>query len=193
MGTQLNPVYPQMFHKWISDVAMTWEAGLSNRDPKADPGGLTNKGITWATFLRLAPKVLGTVDKKRFYGLTWDDVAALAYQGYWIPGAIETVKSDPIKVILMDADFNGGGIHSLGYPSIDALNKANPKPETVIANRLNWYKSLKNWPQNQHGWTNRLVDMQKKLTGIQGIIDHNLPLSIFLVILGVIIVLKVSS
>lgn len=193
MGT-LNQIYPPAFRVWKDQVAKKWEGELSDRDKKADPGGLTNKGITWVKYLEYAPSVLGTNSKERFFALSDDDVDKIAYQKYWLTNRIDSIKDDKIKVVAMDSVFNGGGIHSLGYPSIDALNKANPTAQQVIANRLAWYKSLKNWPQNKNGWTNRLVDMQTKLTGLSKIASENSGVVvIFFILVATFTFLKIKN
>lgn len=182
--------YPQNFINWAKTVlSKAIEGGISNRSLKDDPGGLTNRGVTFSVFKRVAKKTLGiepTVEN--FYKLTEPQAQAIGYADYWLANHTDKVK--PIyQIIYMDSVWHGGGIKSLGYADINSLNNSNATIQQIGINRLNYLKKLKNWEANKNGWINRL-------TAITGISSKNLTtgnISITLLVLIVIFLILIQT
>jgi lysozyme family protein len=155
-------MYTREFETWFREVLQVWERGISNRPTSQDPGGYTVNGITWNTWKNQGAKLLGkpaTVDA--LSKITWEDVKKLAYLLYWVPGRVELVKRPDMQIIYADSLWHGGGIKSMGYPNLSALNADKTVSiDTVINRRMAYLKSLKNWEPNKNGWTNRLNSLK---------------------------------
>jgi len=151
-----------IFENWFDGIIRKWEGGIANRPAAEDPGGYTNHGITISTWQNGGAKLLGkpaTVDA--LSKITWDDAKKIAYQMYWIRNGVNNVKNKAFRPIVMDSFWLGGGMKSLGYNSITALNNAvNETVEKLYQKRLLFLQKLSNWNYNKGGWTSRLNDIK---------------------------------
>lgn len=146
------------FESWFTNVIRKWEGGSAERDPKDDPGGFTRHGVTIGYWQQKAASILGKPPTREALNqITWEDAKKIAYQGFWLGRKINTIKNAAFRPVVADTYWLGGGITSLGYPSIAALNIA--KFETVKGlydKRLAHLKKLSNWSANKNGWKNRM-------------------------------------
>jgi len=146
----------------------------------------TNKGITWSTFKRVAPKFGYKIDCATFISMP-DDLWFKIYKNeYWDTVGGDKIKSQAIAELMADKAFNGYSIKDIqeyinkkGYQAstlqqrVDALNDLTKKNEKqlyqdLVEIRKNYYISLRQ-PSNIEGWLNRLDDITDR--GIQLIQD----------------------
>lgn len=177
----------------IRPLIVKWEGGLSRH--KSDTASAlpapwtyngyndwhTNKGVTYATFLGLAPKIGYSITPDNFFTMPdtiWD---AIFKVGYWNPWNLDELKSQAIADIIVCFAWGSGvtgsfnsikkylatkGINvSNTSQAVDALNKIsflNEKKifEELISWREQFFKSL-NQPIFLRGWLNRLNDIKQ--------------------------------
>lgn len=177
----------------IRSLVLKWEGGLSNNpsdtassNPAPWPyngqtGWHTNKGITYTTFVNLAPKLGYAVTPLNFFTMPdaiWDMIFA---NGYWNPWNLNNMNSQAIADLIGDMAW-GSGIYgsfssikkylaTKGYANINttadavsAINKLSMSNEQkifleLIDWRTNFFKSL-GQPQFLTGWLNRLNDIK---------------------------------
>lgn len=148
----------EAFKAWFNEVIRKWEGGTAERDIKADSGGLTRHGVTIGYWINKAHKIVGKPPTREgLMSISWNDAEKIAYQDFWLSKKINTIANKSFRPIVADTYWLGGGISSLGYPSIAALN--NNKLETargLYNKRLAHLKNLSNWDYNKNGWTNRM-------------------------------------
>jgi hypothetical protein len=84
------------------------EGGYVNHS--SDPGGATNKGITFKTFKRYSEDLLGVKptlgNLKR---LTENQASAIYEEGYWNPSGAKGISDKQIAWLYYDTYLNGGG------------------------------------------------------------------------------------
>lgn len=86
---------------------LRFEGGYVN-DP-ADPGGATNKGITFATFRRHAQALLGVAPSLETLRALTDAQAAVLYRRlYWDPLHGDAISLQPLAEIVFDFYVNAG-------------------------------------------------------------------------------------
>lgn len=152
---------------------LKWEGGFVNHP--ADPGGATNRGITFNLFKQYA-KSLGfmpTVDAlknmteaqaKTIYKVHfWDKMRGLEFKDQSVANitfdAFVNCGYSGIKLVQRVAGTEDDGI--IGVNSLAAINGANPKSlfDSIKAERINYYKNLADRkPQMAvflKGWLNR--------------------------------------
>lgn len=153
---------------------LKWEGGFVNHP--ADPGGATNRGITFNLFKQYA-KSLGfmpTVDAlknmtevqaKSIYKVHfWDKMRGLEFKDQSVANitfdAFVNCGYNGIKIVQRMAGTNDDGI--IGPNSLTAINGANPKVlfDSIKEERVNYYKDLaERKPQMGvflRGWLNRV-------------------------------------
>lgn len=149
------------------------EGGEANRPKKADPGGLTNKGITWKTYNayrdskgleRRSVKLIEDHEVLEIYkGQFWDLV-----RGDDLPSGLDwavfdfAVNSGPgtaVKHLQRVLGCNVDGI--VGYATLHAVEIADTIKtiEHLCDARLRFMKSLKNWKYNP-GWPIRVAEVR---------------------------------
>jgi lysozyme family protein len=174
-------------YKEYVPFVLRWEGGVSN-DP-ADTGGLTNKGITRATFDTLALKVLGKLPtSNNFYALT-DQEAGLFVRHFWNKATgNNSIKSQPIAETitgwywgsgsrglrnfqkLLNEKFNAGlkVDGAIGPASVAAINAQNESKLFYAAAdaRADYFRAIVNNNSSQskflRGWLNRLNDFKQR-------------------------------
>ena len=93
------------------------EGGLSKNPndnasayPVPDGSGYhTNKGVTWLTFVNLAPKIGYAVSPKLFYEMPSDLWGQIFKQGYWNQFLGDTISAQAVANMFADGFWIGGG------------------------------------------------------------------------------------
>ncbi len=139
-------------------ITARWEGGLS--DDKADPGGLTWKGVStpagaeWRARQGLAPK---PVNK-------WSDAEIRAFYvgGYW-----NAIKGDMLEAGVdlagYDAAVNSGVGRARNWLA-DAVPKGDgmDRIKAICDRRLSFLHGLKTWSHFGKGWAKRVADIEAK-------------------------------
>jgi lysozyme family protein len=116
--------------------------------------------------------------------LTAPQAKYIAYSEYWINRGV-TSALPQYRTILADSFFLGGGVKSLGYTTISALNLAKPSLSVIANNRLKYLQGLKNWEANKNGWLKRLQNITNNSIKFT---SENLGVStIILLVLGLVL------
>lgn len=174
-------------YKKLVPFILRWEGGKVN-DPD-DRGGLTNKGITRATFVELSQKVLGIAPTiANFNNLTSDQAAKFIKYYFDIATYNNSIKNEEIAFIITNwfwGSGRGGLIQfqkmlnskfgtnltvdgEIGPKTINAINSINAKLlyNEAIKWRANFFKQIAaNDPSQKkflNGWLNRLNDFVNK-------------------------------
>jgi len=157
--------YDKGFETWFKTIFVKnkHEGGIADRDKKADPGGLTNKGITWKYFVAENwGKYIGkTSDSKTFYALSDNEVKTIAYNAFYKRFGLQNLKSEQLKPLAMDTVWGSGSLKSLGASTVSGLNQLILNGKTMNqfkSDRKNWLQKLKNAKHNP-GWFVRLDDV----------------------------------
>lgn len=171
---------------WIKKV----EGGLSKAqtdsarfDPVPDGSGYhTNKGITWATFRNLAPKLGYPAEIPLFYKMPVELWTQIFKRGYWDAIYGDKIKSQAIADVLVDFAWGAGPGRAIEYlqKAINAvsagkitvdgkmgpqtLTATNSRNETSLFNKLaelkmRYYMNLKGQEANKEGWADRLEEL----------------------------------
>jgi lysozyme family protein len=151
------------------------EGGFVNNP--ADPGGMTNLGVTKKTYEAWVNR---TVDEAEMRGLTPDAVAPLYKSNYW-----DRVVGDQLPVgvdyCLFDCAVNSGPSQAvkflqralnvvvdgvLGQQTIAAASQrdASELIEQFCQERLQFMQSLSTWPTFGKGWQRRVEEVQTTAT-----------------------------
>lgn len=163
-GADCSRIVPFILH---------WEGGYAKLP--SDPGGETNKGITWATWMK-------------FYGRTYNEFLKMPADkwthiykvGYWDAMRCDEIKSQKVAEVLAEWCWLSGakiptknvqrllGLKDdaqLGDETLNAINTANEKQlyENLIATRYKYiaripYHSPSNWAYID-GWLNRMTGL----------------------------------
>lgn len=159
------------FNRVIDDL-LTIEGGFSNRPTKADPGGPTKNGITLETFRAWRGKPhLSSVDLEK---IEVEEVIEIYRSQFWntvrgddLPTGVDwavfdfSVNSGPGRAVLTLQELlqvKQDGI--IGVMTLSAIKSYSGGEFELIANlsdaRLQFMKTLQNWPYNKNGWTQRV-------------------------------------
>ena len=147
------------------------EGGFVNNP--ADPGGMTNLGVTKKTYEAWVNR---TVDEAEMRGLTPDDVAPLYQRNYWDKVAANSLPVG-VDYCLFDTAVNSGPSQAvkfiqralnvvvdgvLGQQTIAAANQRDAAEliEQFCEERLQFMQSLKTWPTFGRGWQRRVEEVQ---------------------------------
>lgn len=153
------------FQTWYKIVRKK-EGLISDRPLNQDAGGLTNRGITFKTYLseKLYKHIGKSPSEADFRRITDEEAQKIAYLGFWVPYKIDNIKDKFRKVLLMDSIFNGGGLRSLGFDTYKALNDSTLSPKDLALRRWNYYKKVPSFKYNKNGWLSRL-NLLLEITG----------------------------
>lgn len=176
------------FDKIIDTLIDVIEKGFSNRPKKADPGGPTNLGITLKTLRAWRnDKTLGIADVQ---ALTKDEAIEIYRAQYWNP-----IRGDELPLgvdwAVFDFAVNSGpgravrelqellrvkqdGI--IGLITLNAIRNYPGREHKLIADysqaRLDFMKTLSNWPYNKNGWTKRVKKVMSESQSLRILKDH---------------------
>jgi lysozyme family protein len=158
------------------------EGGVADRPLKDDPGGLTNKGVTWRVYdeYRLAKGL----KKRSVRYITNAEVHEIYERQYWwpimgddLPAGLDwavfdfAVNSGPgraVKELQRILGVNVDG--AVGFLTLAAVNRSNiPSLIEVYCNRrLTFMRGLKNWGANKNGWTRRVNEVKAHALALYG-------------------------
>lgn len=171
----------------IYDHINKWEGGLVNNP--ADPGGLTNRGITLTTFKNLAPKLLGIEGNADNLRALTDDQWKIIIKWFWDQVCGDEINDQCIANIIMDWYWGSGDWaisnvvrvlnNNYGYSIedkrvnakmtqeiIDAINAQDPVDlyKNLYNQRIAYYNNIVQASPSLSvflkGWTNRANDLQ---------------------------------
>jgi len=151
------------FDLYFDNVIKKWEGGTGERPANEDTGGLTVHGVTIGYWLNGANKIVNKpATRAGLLSLTWDEAKKISKIDFWDKRKINTILNPALRPFVSDAYWLGGGLASLGFSSISALNRSIFTTPTDLYNaRMKYLRSLKNWEYNKNGWTNRINDVLK--------------------------------
>lgn len=154
------------------------EGGLANRPKKADPGGLTNFGVTQKTYDAYRTRMGLPLQSVR--NITQEEVRSIYYHDYAkpvrfdeLPAGIDYVMFDmaihsgvsrAVKLlqrtlkVQQDGDFGSKTMNAL---QAVAKHSVTSLIEAVLETRLAFLKTLRNWKANANGWQKRITFVQK--------------------------------
>lgn len=154
------------------EITLTHEGGWANH-PR-DPGGATNKGVTFATFQHWFPG--STVEDLR--AITDEQVQAIYWGGYWKPiratdmpkgvdlaafdYAVNSGPSRAAKHLQWVVGVKGDGV--VGPMTMTAIRDRSGKDviQGLCAKRLSFLKSLSTFGVFGKGWTRRVADVEAR-------------------------------
>ena len=149
------------------------EGGWANNP--ADPGGATEEGITFLTFVSWRTEQgLPAPSLQDLKNISDDEWAALAGAKYWNPVHGDSLPAG-LDLCVFDFGFNAGTVNSvkclqialgftgknvdgwIGQQTLKAVSTANPLGliMSTVRAQLNYYASLHNYPIFGKGWVNR--------------------------------------
>jgi lysozyme family protein len=155
-------------------VILKHEGGFVNHP--SDPGGATNRGITFSVFKQYA-KALGlTQTVEALKGLTEDQAKFIYHEHFWNPMKGGEIIDQQVATIIFDAFVNQGyrglkmaqreaGAHGdgkIGPKSLQAINAAAPRLlfDGIKDARRQYYINLVDSKPAMHvflnGWLNRV-------------------------------------
>ena len=170
------------------------EGGLSNspldttaaRNPVPDgTGNHTNKGVTWAAFSMLAPKLGYKATPELFYRMPKDIWMKIYKVGFWDAVRGDEIKSQAIADMIVDIAYNAGPGRAaqLTQRALNRLGHKPPLPESTVFGpltvrgvnqfsrtktqqirllgklrevRIAHWQSLSSWETFKNGWLNRV-------------------------------------
>jgi lysozyme family protein len=148
------------------------EGGFVNNP--ADPGGMTNLGVTKAVWEEWTGH---TVDEKAMRALTPADVAPMYKAKYWMACYAPQLKTG-VDYCLFDASVNMGAGRAvkllqeamqcvpdgmIGPRTMQLLDqkKAEDIVEAFSQRKISFYESLKTFPTFGKGWLKRVEDVKQ--------------------------------
>ena len=156
-------------------LVLVHEGGFVNHPN--DPGGATNKGITWRTYA--AWRRSRDLGPQSVQSITDEEVAAIYEQQYW-----DAVRADDLPLgldyALFDFAVNSGparaakflqrilGVQDDGHIGELTLSAANSYRDTeglikeLCDNRLAWLHKLSHFDTFGRGWTRRVNEVKSK-------------------------------
>ena len=129
-----------LFEVWVKEL-MHHEGGYSNRDPVEDPGGETKFGISKRSYPNLDIK-----------NLTIEEAEQIAHDDFFVP-VYSVVGDRDVALLFQLADFafNSGLVTALN------IHTHNPTILELIAARIGYLVSLRNFKYNAGGWMRRIA------------------------------------
>lgn len=151
------------------------EGGVSDRPLKADPGGLTNHGVTQKTYDRY--RHLKGLASQSVRAITADEVREIAKTMFWdtvrgddLPGGLDWAMFDfcfnsgpaqPIKELQRVLGCNVDGVLGPGTLAAVAAAETAKTIDHLCDARLAFMRRLKNWGANRGGWTRRVAEVRQ--------------------------------
>ena len=154
------------------------------RNPVPDGSGYhTNKGVTWASFVVLAPKIGYTPTAQLFYTMPTEIWLKIFKIGYWDKIGGDSINSQAVADMLAQRAWGSGStkanslvqqlLNKFGYTvpvdgktgnaTIAAINQATNSKlkerkfyDAFYQANMNWLKSLDDWNKYKNGWSKRM-------------------------------------
>lgn len=154
------------------------------KNPVPDGSGYhTNKGVTWTSFVALAPKIGYTPTANLFYTMPTEIWLKIYKIGYWDKVGGDQIKSQAIANMLAQRAWGSGSkkantmvqelLNEFGYKipidgktgstTTNAINQATNNKvkekkfyDALYQKNMAWLKSLSDWPKYKNGWTKRM-------------------------------------
>lgn len=160
-------------YKELVPFVLSWEGGVS--DHPADKGGLTNKGVTMATWRGYCAKKGKPATEKTLRAMTQSEWEEIFKAGYWDKCKADEIGDQSVANMLVDWVYNAGsnaivrtqrllGVTAdgiVGQKTLAALNARSPLPlfGAIRAARLAYYEALARANKSQaaflKGWKRR--------------------------------------
>lgn len=150
------------------------EGGVADRPLSDDPGGLTNKGVTWRTYD--AYRISKGLPKRSVRQITNAEVTEIYKTQYWdlvrgddLPSGLDwaafdfAVNSGPGRAVKELQRVLGVSVDGvIGLNTLKAIGEANLAKliNHYCDRRLTYMKGLKNWRPNKNGWTRRVAEVR---------------------------------
>lgn len=164
-------------HLWL-DLLGPVEGGVAKRSKEADPGGITNRGITLPALASWRKNPNVTVED--LLNIDQDEADAIASADYWNAAKCDDLFGG-LDICVADFSFHSSvrqavitlqrliGLEGkevdghVGPITLKAISKQQPDQliKDYIAARLAFMKRLKNWEHNKNGWPNRLAKIER--------------------------------
>lgn len=150
---------------------------------RGQTGWHTNKGITYSTFVSLAPKLGYAISPENFFLMPEALWQRIFKAGFWDVVKCDQIRSEVLAIALVDYAFNFGPTGAESRIQIwlkkqyrivakspdtvaTALNKLSAKDEkgffqAFIAHRRDAYQKL-NQPDNEEGWLERMDKLEEE-------------------------------
>lgn len=155
---------------------LKWEGGIANRPKSADPGGLTNRGVTQATYTAYRKKV--GKEYRSVIFMTDPELEDIYREEYWNKVHVEEMP-DRIAIAAFDFAVHSGPSRAVRYLQrvlkVNADGKIGPITKQALENcheptilkdyihrREMFLRQLPNFKHNP-GWINRTQDLKKYL------------------------------
>lgn len=148
-------------------------------DHPDDPGGATNKGITWRTYNAWRKrKGLAPRDVRH---ITADEIRAIYRVQYWdavrgddMPAGLDyclfdfAVNSGParaIKFLQRELGVEADGIiGQVTLGAVESLARVDAAIDGICDDRLRWLRGLRHWPTFGKGWARRVSEVRSMAT-----------------------------
>lgn len=128
------------------DFVLRWEGGLA--DHEADPGGLTNFGISQRSYPDLDIR-----------NLTREQAIEIYRRDYWQASGADKLPW-PLALIHLDSAVNAGVGKAQQW-----LQKSDGNATQYMALRLDFYTRLNTWQHFGLAWSRRVADLMKEAAG----------------------------
>jgi lysozyme family protein len=169
---------------WDAALAFIFKVEGGFVDNPADPGGMTNLGITWREWQDWVGGDF-PVTRETMEALTKADVTPIYHSHYWLASRCQDMPVG-VDLFIMDEAVNEG----CGRAARDLQHTVGAKVDGIIGpvtlaavrsiapvaligrladTRLSFYRSLPTWSTFGHGWSNRVQEAVQASTAlIQG-------------------------
>lgn len=159
-------------------LVLRHEGGFVNHP--ADPGGMTNLGVTRAVWQEFTGETASESDMR---ALRVEDVAPLYQSRYWAKCRCDALPSG-LDYAMFDYAVNSGVSRAcktlqglvgatpdgvIGPATIAAVGAGNGLIERLCDTRLKFLKSLAHWPTFGKGWERRVNEVRKKAIAMRDI------------------------
>lgn len=184
---QLKKMETKADYKKILPFVLKWEGGVS--DHKDDTGGLTNRGVTYATYQKLCLKIYGCQPNlEHFMTLSYDEVG-LMVQHFWnVATCNNSINSQKVSEAIfnwywgsgtdglkwfqgmLNDEFNANLVVDgiVGKKTIELINSINEDDlfkAAIYCRYATFHTICKNNPTQKvflRGWLNRLDEFAKR-------------------------------
>lgn len=157
-------------------MVLRHEGGYANHP--SDPGGETNKGVTWRTYNAWRSKQ--GLPSRSVKDITDDELKSIYRQQYWnviqgdiLPSGVDyavfdfAVNSGPARAAkFLQAIVGAAQDGQIGVITVEAVQKRNAADvvKALCESRLAWLQRLRTWSTFGKGWGNRVRDVQAAAT-----------------------------